>query len=147
MNFSNLNLFNKPIDLTNKTIVIVATENQTIFEIYDDKNECTRYEVLSKINTITDLKDIQPKDKKGYSCILNDDFFKKVNDIPTPDLLDLTDVPSSQTSTSNNPFDNEVINPIHIDKNVSKGGFTKKKQPRDKYGRFIKNLTYKNRKK
>ena len=53
MNFPNL--FNKPIDLTNKTIVIVATENQTIFEIYDDKNECTRYEVLSKINTITDL--------------------------------------------------------------------------------------------
>ena len=62
MNFPNINPFNKPIDLKNKTIVIVATESQTIFEIYvnsnendDNKNECIRYEVSKQIDTITDL--------------------------------------------------------------------------------------------
>jgi hypothetical protein len=124
MNFPNLNLFNK-------TIVIVATENQTIFEIYDNsnenddkKNECIRYEVSKKIDTIKDLKDIQPKDKKEYSCILH------------------------QSNQINNTEENENPNKKYTGEKVKiDGGFTKKKQPRDKYGRFIKNITYKNRKK
>ena len=62
---------------------------------------------------------------------VNPDFFKKIKNI----------VSSQTTTSSNNPFD-DVMNPLQDNNGNSKGGFTKKKQPRDKYGRFIKNITY-----